>query len=124
MTRAGARLGPPLPHLGENATELGVHHLVVCRVLDRGHAVLLRSVAHRAQERAGAAELGGRDFGEERVERERLPAQVAHWAPRANAECGMRNAECIAPASNPVTRISDRTCPFNSAFRIPHCPLV
>src|ERR1044071_4950713 len=46
MTHAGARLGPPLPRLGENATELGIHHLVVSRVLDRGHAVLLGPVAH------------------------------------------------------------------------------
>src|SRR6266566_1023056 len=37
-----------------------------------------------------------------------------------NAECGVRNAEWIGGSSRPATRIRDRTCPFNSALRIPH----
>src|SRR2546426_741284 len=124
MTHAGACLGPPLPHLGENATELSVHHLVVCRVLDRGHAVLLRPVAYSAQERARAAAFGRGHFAEKRVEGERAAREKAHPRCLKNAECGVRNAECIAPPSNPVARVLDRTMSFNSAFRIPHSAFV
>src|ERR1051325_11376108 len=99
MTHAGARLGPPLPRLREDAAELGIRHLVVCRVLDRGHTVLLGAVAHGAQERARAAAFGRRDLGEQRVEGDGGAGEVAHGASVPNAECGVRNAEWSAPRS-------------------------
>src|SRR2546421_3374706 len=56
---------PSRPDLRDDTAQLPLDHLVVGGVLDRGHAVLLRAVADRAEKPASAAALGSGDLGEQ-----------------------------------------------------------
>src|SRR2546426_301894 len=75
--------GPALPDLRDDATQLPVDHLLVGGVLDRGHAVLLRAVAHGPEKRARAAALGGGDLGEQGIEGNVRADEIGHGLSRA-----------------------------------------
>src|SRR5256886_9988543 len=69
---------PALPDLRDDTTQLSLDHLLVGGVLDRGHAVLIRAVAHVPEKHARAAALGRRDGGKQLVDNDGGAGEVAH----------------------------------------------
>src|SRR6266550_2095401 len=70
--------GPALPDLRDDATQLPLDHLLVGGVLDRGHALLFRAVAHGPEKPARAAARGSGDLGEEGVEGNGRADEIGH----------------------------------------------
>src|SRR5438094_10300548 len=69
---------PALPDLRDDTTQLSLDHLLVGGALARGHAVLIRAVAHGPEKHARAAALGRRDGGKQLVENDGGAGEVAH----------------------------------------------
>src|SRR5207253_5633722 len=76
--------------------------------------------AEQARGRWVKAQEGQPLRGDENVRRREDQEAGGH----TNAECGMRNGEWIERLSRREVVTRDRTCPFDSALRIPHSALV